>query len=67
MKSRATAIDLDGVERAIADIAARYDLTRRAIELRLVNTDDGKRVLRPARKGGRPKRKAAEEAQEGGR
>lgn len=60
MKPRATAIDLDGEERLILDIAARHNLTRRAVELRLVHTDDGKRVLRPARKGGRPKREQQE-------
>lgn len=60
MRPKATAIDLDGEERAIVDIAARYNLTRRAIELRLVTTGDGKRVLRPARKAGRkPKQQAA--------
>lgn len=64
MRPKATAIDLDGEERAIVDIAARYNLTRRAIELRLVTTDDGKRVLRPARKAGRKPKQAAEAAQE---
>ena len=63
MKPKATAIDLDGIERPIAEIAARYDLTRRAIELRLVNTDDGKRVLRPVRKAGRKPKQHQEQSQ----
>ena len=53
MKQKLTAIDLDGVERTIDEIAIRHNLTRRAIEFRLVNTDDGKRRLRPAYKTGR--------------
>lgn len=50
--NEATAIDLDGTERHILEIAARYGLSRSAVYQRLVKRDDGRRELRPLRKSG---------------
>ena len=60
MKPKVTAIDLDGVERLVLDIAARHRLTRRAVELRLVPNGDGPKRFREIYKPG-PKPKQQEE------
>lgn len=47
-----TAIDIDGKERSLAEIAALCNITVRALYHRL-NWCDGKWHVRPAQKGGR--------------
>jgi hypothetical protein len=52
MPERKTAIDLDGTERTLSQIAARYGITYRAVVFRLVASGDGPPRLRPTMKPG---------------
>lgn len=48
-------VDLDGEERHVSAIAERYGISRQIIYKRSEVRADGRRYLRPPRKGGVPK------------
>lgn len=45
-------VDLDGIERPIAELVTKYDLTKQAIYRRSEVRDDGRRYFRERRRPG---------------